>query len=85
MQSSIAVVDYMCFETSSITDTILDTTAGMDLGELVQITTSKAHAISFLKDLTGAFARFSKPIIAAVIGVAVSLSSLIVQSFLTSR
>lgn len=42
--------------------------AGMDLNELVQITTSSAHKRAFLKDLTDAFAGFSKPIIAAVIG-----------------
>ncbi|KAM5349803.1 hypothetical protein ACJ41O_006308 [Fusarium nematophilum] len=44
--------------------------AGMDLNELVQITTAEANRKSFLKDLTDAFARFSKPIIAAVIGYA---------------
>ncbi|KAK7431666.1 hypothetical protein QQZ08_001885 [Neonectria magnoliae] len=44
--------------------------AGMDLNELVQITTAEAHQRFFLKDLTDAFARFSKPIIAAVIGYA---------------
>ncbi|PNH46295.1 hypothetical protein VD0004_g1753 [Verticillium dahliae] len=44
--------------------------AGMDLNELVQITTSSAHKRAFLKDLTDAFAGFSKPIIAAVIGFA---------------
>ncbi|KAM0326244.1 hypothetical protein ACHAQA_006841 [Verticillium albo-atrum] len=44
--------------------------AGMDLNELVQITTPGAHKRAFLKDLTDAFAGFSKPIIAAVIGYA---------------
>jgi enoyl-CoA hydratase/carnithine racemase len=53
--------------------TILTTwLAGMDLKELVQISTSEAHQRNFLKDLTDAFARFSKPTIAAVIGFAVS-------------
>jgi enoyl-CoA hydratase len=45
--------------------------AGMDIGELVQISTAEAHRRAFLKDLTDAFARFSKPIIAAVVGFAV--------------
>ncbi|KAF9877410.1 enoyl-CoA hydratase/isomerase [Colletotrichum karsti] len=44
--------------------------AGMDLNELVQISTAEAHHRAFLKDLTDAFARFSKPIIAAVVGFA---------------
>ncbi|TKW57167.1 Enoyl-CoA hydratase, mitochondrial [Colletotrichum tanaceti] len=44
--------------------------AGMDLNELVQISTAEAHQRAFLKDLTDAFARFSKPIIAAVVGFA---------------
>ncbi|WYZ40002.1 hypothetical protein EsH8_IV_000343 [Colletotrichum jinshuiense] len=44
--------------------------AGMDLNELVQISTAEAHRRAFLKDLTDAFARFSKPIIAAVVGFA---------------
>ncbi|CAI4217770.1 unnamed protein product [Parascedosporium putredinis] len=44
--------------------------AGMDLNELVQITTADAHQRAFLKDLTDAFARFSKPVIAAVVGFA---------------
>jgi enoyl-CoA hydratase len=44
--------------------------AGMDLNELVQITTASAHKRAFLKDLTDAFARFAKPIIAAVVGFA---------------
>ncbi|KAK5659039.1 hypothetical protein OQA88_1126 [Cercophora sp. LCS_1] len=45
--------------------------AGMDIKELAQISTADAHQRAFLKDLTNAFAHFSKPIIAAVIGVAV--------------
>jgi len=44
----------------------------MDLKELVQISTAEAHRRGFLKDLTDAFARFSKPVIAAVVGYAVS-------------
>ncbi|KAK2060134.1 enoyl-CoA hydratase/isomerase [Colletotrichum caudatum] len=44
--------------------------AGMDLNELVQISTAEAHRRAFLKDLTDAFARFSKPVIAAVVGFA---------------
>ncbi|KAK4154452.1 enoyl-CoA hydratase/isomerase [Chaetomidium leptoderma] len=44
--------------------------AGMDIRELVQISTAEAHRRAFLKDLTDAFARFSKPIIAAVVGFA---------------
>jgi hypothetical protein len=43
----------------------------MDLNELVQITTPEAHKRAFLKDLTDAFAGFSKPVIAAVVGYAV--------------
>lgn len=43
----------------------------MDISELSQITTSEAQRRRFLKDLTDAFARFSKPIIAAVTGYAV--------------
>jgi enoyl-CoA hydratase len=43
----------------------------MDLNELVELSTSKAHKIEFLKDLTDALARFSKPLIAAVVGFAV--------------
>ncbi|KAI7783947.1 enoylhydratase isomerase [Diaporthe eres] len=45
-------------------------TAGVDLKELVQISTAEAHQRNFLKDLTDAFARFSKPIVAAVAGFA---------------
>ncbi|KAK8079259.1 ClpP/crotonase-like domain-containing protein [Apiospora phragmitis] len=44
--------------------------AGMDIKELVAITTAAAHRRSFLKDLTDAFAGFSKPTIAAVVGAA---------------
>lgn len=44
--------------------------AGMDLKELVQISTAEAHQRRFLKDLTDAFARFSKPSVAAVTGFA---------------
>ncbi|TDZ61593.1 Enoyl-CoA hydratase [Colletotrichum trifolii] len=44
--------------------------AGMDLNELVQISTAEAHSRAFLKDLTDAFANFSKPLIAAVVGFA---------------
>lgn len=50
-------------------------TAGMDLKELVQISTAEAHQRNFLKDLTDAFARFSKPSVAAVAGFAVSTTS----------
>jgi enoyl-CoA hydratase len=45
--------------------------AGVDLSELVQISTSEAHCRRFLSDLTDAFAAFKKPIIAAVVGFAV--------------
>lgn len=48
--------------------------AGMDLKELVQISTAEAHQRGFLKDLTDAFARFSKPSVAAVAGFAVSIT-----------
>jgi hypothetical protein len=44
----------------------------MDIAELRQITTAEAHQRAFLKDLTDAFAHFTKPIIAAVVGFAVS-------------
>ncbi|KAG8167836.1 hypothetical protein KVR01_003525 [Diaporthe batatas] len=44
--------------------------AGMDLKELVRISTAEAHQRGFLKDLTDAFARFSKPSVAAVTGFA---------------
>jgi enoyl-CoA hydratase len=47
-------------------------TAGADISELVHITTSEAHSRRFLADLTEAFAAFRKPIIAAVVGFAVS-------------
>ncbi|KAK7995811.1 hypothetical protein PG991_015278 [Apiospora marii] len=46
------------------------TTAGMDIKELVAITTASAYRRAFLKDLTDAFAGFSKPTIAAVVGAA---------------
>lgn len=45
----------------------------MDIKELAQISTAEAHSRAFLKDLTDAFARFSKPIIAAVVGIAASV------------
>ena len=48
----------------------------MDLNELVELSTSKAHQIAFLKDLTDALDRFTKPIIAAVVGYAVSMLTL---------
>ncbi|KAK4643972.1 hypothetical protein QC761_0047810 [Podospora bellae-mahoneyi] len=44
--------------------------AGMDIKELSQLSTVEANRQLFLKDLTDAFANFSKPIIAAVIGAA---------------
>ncbi|KAL1879835.1 hypothetical protein Daus18300_001673 [Diaporthe australafricana] len=44
--------------------------SGMDLKELIQISTAEAHQKNFLKDLTDAFARFSKPSVAAVSGFA---------------
>lgn len=44
----------------------------MDLAELKKITTEAAVETQFLKDLTDAFARFSKPSVAAVWGFAVS-------------
>jgi enoyl-CoA hydratase/carnithine racemase len=47
------------------------TIAGVDLSELVKISTSEAHKVQFLVDLKDAFASFSKPIIAAVVGFAV--------------
>lgn len=42
----------------------------MDLGELVQLSTAEAHRRHFLKDLTDAFAQFTKPSVAAVVGFA---------------
>jgi len=51
--------------------------AGMDIKELAQISTAEAHHRAFLKDLTDAFARFTKPIIAAVVGVAVSIQPVV--------
>ncbi|CAN8102832.1 unnamed protein product [Discula destructiva] len=44
--------------------------AGMDLAELKEISTTEAHKRRFLKDLTDAFGRFSKPSVAAVCGFA---------------
>ncbi|EOD50004.1 putative enoyl- hydratase isomerase protein [Neofusicoccum parvum UCRNP2] len=44
--------------------------AGVDLKELVQISEAEAHERKFLRDLTDAFAGFSKPVIAAVVGFA---------------
>ncbi|KAM7215870.1 ClpP/crotonase-like domain containing protein [Rhypophila decipiens] len=44
--------------------------AGMDISELSQITTPEGHRRRFLKDLTDAFANFSKPVVAAVVGYA---------------
>jgi enoyl-CoA hydratase len=56
----------------------------MDLNELVELSTSKAHQIAFLKDLTDALDRFTKPIIAAVVGYAVrAFSSRRLLSMLT--
>lgn len=49
----------------------------MDISELSQITTPEGHRRRFLKDLTDAFANFSKPIIAAVVGYAVRPSLLV--------
>lgn len=48
--------------------------AGADIGELSRLTTGEAHKMKFLSDLNGAFERFSKPIIAAVEGMAVSVA-----------
>ncbi|KAI0909896.1 enoyl-CoA hydratase/isomerase [Ustulina deusta] len=44
--------------------------AGVDISELTQLTTGEAHEKRFLSDLNEAFERFSKPIIAAVEGLA---------------
>ncbi|KAI0435242.1 enoyl-CoA hydratase/isomerase [Xylaria sp. FL1042] len=44
--------------------------AGVDISELARLTTGEAHERRFLSDLNGAFERFSKPIIAAVEGLA---------------
>ncbi|KAJ8121518.1 hypothetical protein ONZ43_g2046 [Nemania bipapillata] len=44
--------------------------AGADIGELTRLTTGEAHERKFLSDLNGAFEGFSKPIIAAVEGIA---------------
>lgn len=52
----------------------------MDIKELVAITTAAAHRRAFLKDLTDAFAGFSKPTIAAVVGAAVRPSNATLQA-----
>ncbi|KAI1426186.1 enoyl-CoA hydratase/isomerase [Xylaria sp. FL1777] len=44
--------------------------AGVDISELTQLTTGEAHERRFLSDLNEAFERFSKPIIAAIEGLA---------------
>ncbi|KAI8634876.1 enoyl-CoA hydratase/isomerase [Xylariaceae sp. FL1651] len=44
--------------------------AGVDISELNRLTAGEAHQRRFLSDLNGAFAEFSKPIIAAVEGLA---------------
>lgn len=44
----------------------------MDLAELKEMSTTEAVRTQFLKDLTDAFASFSKPSVAAVCGYAVS-------------
>ncbi|KAF1935031.1 ClpP/crotonase [Clathrospora elynae] len=44
--------------------------AGADLGELAKITTTEAHRIGWLKDLSDAFSSFRKPVLAAVRGFA---------------
>jgi enoyl-CoA hydratase len=54
----------------------------MDLNELVELSTSKAHQIAFLKDLTDSLDRFTKPIIAAVVGFAVSSGALSISCLL---
>lgn len=60
--------------------------AGVDLKELVHISTAEAHQRNFLKDLTDAFARFSKPTVAAVAGFAVSdLACSTILDILTSE
>lgn len=46
-------------------------TAGVDLGELMRISTGGAYECAFLRDLTDAFTNLSKPIVAAVAGLAV--------------
>ena len=45
----------------------------MDLKELVDISTAAAYKRDFLKDLTDAFARFQRPLIASVVGFAVNI------------
>lgn len=47
--------------------------AGADIGQLTQLTTNEAHERKFLSNLNGAFESFSKPLIAAVEGIAVSI------------
>jgi enoyl-CoA hydratase/carnithine racemase len=49
----------------------------MDLNELINISTNAAHERRFLKDLNDGFESFSKPLIAAVTGYAVSTPSMI--------
>ncbi|TID21017.1 enoyl-CoA hydratase/isomerase [Venturia nashicola] len=44
--------------------------AGVDLAELVNISTTIAHKTQFLVDLKNAFATFSKPVLSAVVGFA---------------
>ncbi|KAI3337320.1 enoyl-CoA hydratase/isomerase [Xylariaceae sp. AK1471] len=44
--------------------------AGVDISELTRLTAGEAHQRRFLSDLNGAFEQFSKPIIAAVEGLA---------------
>ncbi|KAH8167187.1 hypothetical protein CIB48_g1099 [Xylaria polymorpha] len=44
--------------------------AGADIGQLTQLTTNEAHERKFLSNLNGAFESFSKPLIAAVEGIA---------------
>lgn len=55
--------------------------AGMDLNELVNIKTAEAYKRNFLKDLTDAFASFSKPLIASVEGFAVCVLKMEHPSF----
>ncbi|KAI1816180.1 enoyl-CoA hydratase/isomerase [Poronia punctata] len=44
--------------------------AGVDISELTRLTAGEAHRRRFLSDVNGAFEHFSKPIIAAVEGLA---------------
>jgi type II secretory pathway component PulF len=46
--------------------------AGADLGELAHISTADAYRREYLKDLSDAVASMRKPIVAAVVGLAVS-------------